>query len=484
MNCLSSLFDLIILSQSSLLNQYDQLALKYNPLNENENENDEREEYELILYGIDNGLNNLINSMKIKIKIDKILKKPLFLLNEYNFIIKDNLLNQNETSVIGIINAKSNQKKEKIIYKILNKTINYIKINSLTGELIYLNENRNLTLNLNEIELLIEGCYLNNNLLKSFVKVNLIFRLLNNLNNISFNYQIQSNLFIKQNQNNLNEFFIKKTFPKNEILFKLSIQSNLYPFDQYLLFLDNSHSLFSLLPSSSSLNHYLLKSNSNLLSESVYYLIIKIKHQLTNQWLNNLTIQLTVIDDDDDQTNLCFENQTFYLYDFNQRHFIGNLKVIQTNLNISSFSHFIIKSNENEIVINECEMLIEFNSYYLNQSQYHLCSTNHICYNITNQFYSFTMKTFKSFFPIRPIEITIFCLCLVFILATISLILIICRLRGFHLCLTIKNYLFYGKKYGLSNAQRLSSTKINVSLNILSLVFNHSYFSKEFNQLL
>jgi hypothetical protein len=94
------------------------------------------------------------------------------------------------------------------------------------------------------------------------------------------------------------------------------------------------------------------------------------------------------------------------------------------------------------------------------------------------------MKNFKSFLPIRPIEIAIFCLCLVFILATITLIFIICRLRGFQLCLTIKNYLFYGKKYGLSNAQRLSSTKINVSLIILSLLFNQSHFSKEFNQLL
>jgi hypothetical protein len=63
---------------------------------------------------------------------------------------------------------------------------------------------------------------------------------------------------------------------------------------------------------------------------------------------------------------------------------------------------------------------------------------------------------------LRPIEITILALSIVFILATITLIFIICRLKGIHLCLKIKNYLFYGKKYGLSNAQRLSADKMTV----------------------
>ncbi|UJR23807.1 hypothetical protein I4U23_026783 [Adineta vaga] len=39
----------------------------------------------------------------------------------------------------------------------------------------------------------------------------------------------------------------------------------------------------------------------------------------------------------------------------------------------------------------------------------------------------------------------------------LTLSLIICRLK---FCLRMKNYLFYGKKYGLSQAQRLSTAKM------------------------
>jgi hypothetical protein len=73
---------------------------------------------------------------------------------------------------------------------------------------------------------------------------------------------------------------------------------------------------------------------------------------------------------------------------------------------------------------------------------------------------------------LRPIEITILALSIVFILATITLIFIICRLKGIHLCLKIKNYLFYGKKYGLSNAQRLSSDKMTVK-QFFQIIFQH-----------
>ena len=134
-NC-KELFELKILSQS-LLNQNDQLAIKLNMRRREELE----DEYNLILYGIDNGLTRqLINSMKIKIKIEKILRKPQFELNEYNFILKENILNKTKIH-LGKIKAKSNIYNEKIIYKILNESISYIELNSLTGELIFLNKN-------------------------------------------------------------------------------------------------------------------------------------------------------------------------------------------------------------------------------------------------------------------------------------------------------------------------------------------------------
>ncbi|CAF1094449.1 unnamed protein product [Rotaria sp. Silwood1] len=479
------LFEFEILSQSSLLNQYDQLALKFiSPLLSNEYiEN----EYNLILYAIDYGLydKELFNSMNINIKIEKILKKPKFLLSEYEFIIKINSSIKNGT-ILGYVNAKSNDKKNKILYKLINKT-NFIEINSLTGQLYLSNENFiNINNFNNYIELLIESFYLNNENIKSFTKVKLFFRSFNYINNISYHFNIKS-LFIQQ-LNNSNTFFIYKNISINEILFQLNILSYYYPYDKYILSLENYYSTFSLLSSSSSsINNFILKTSNYLMSNLIYLLNIRIKHELTQQWLlTNITIQFIVIDQltttsnliqsslssssSSSLLNICLQNSTYFLYDIYNKNQIGQLKVIQTNLHISFFSNFIILLNQNEIIINECRMLInEFDLNYINKTQYELCSYNYYCFNITiinQQFSLFSTKSktknfiFKSILSPRPIEITIFAFSLVFILATITLILIICRLKGFRLCLTIKNYLFYGKKYGLNNAQRLSSTKM------------------------
>jgi hypothetical protein len=118
----------------------------------------------------------------------------------------------------------------------------------------------------------------------------------------------------------------------------------------------------------------------------------------------------------------------------------------------------------------------DFNSN-LNDSNYQLCSLSNECYNISLMHHqSHQMFLLKRLLRIRPIEITILSVSFVFILATITLILIICRLKGFHLCLSIKNYLFYGKKYGLNQAQRLSSNKITVCLFIFFLFLISWFF--------
>ncbi|CAF0912133.1 unnamed protein product [Rotaria sordida] len=490
-NCLP-LFEFEIISKSLLLNQYDQLALKYNSLIKNEYiEN----EYNLILYAINYNLinnNELFNLMNINIKIEKILKKPKFDLFEYKFIIKIKSFLKNGT-ILGNVNAKSNDKKNKILYKLINKT-NFIEINSLTGELFISNENFLLNNNYlnNNINLLIEGFYLNNKYLNCFTNVKIYFRLINYINNISYYFNIQS-LFIKQ-LNNSNQFFIYKNISINEILFQINLFSFYYPFDKYILLLDdNYYSTFSLI-SSPLINNFILKISNYLSSKLIYLLNIRIKHELTQEWLStNITIQFILIDQlttisnfiqpslpssssltsslTSSLLNICLENSTYFLYDFYNKNQIGKLKVIETNLNISIFSNYLILINKNEIVINQCRMLIDqFNLNYLNQTQYELCSFDYFCFNITlinqQQFSFFSIKNknknfiLKSILSIRPIEITIFTFSLIFIMATITLILIICRLKGFHLCLSIKNYLFYGKKYGLNNAQRLSSTKM------------------------
>ena len=150
--------------------------------------------------------------MKIKIKIEKILRKPQFELNEYNFILKENILNKTKIH-LGKIKAKSNIYNEKIIYKIVNESINYIELNSLNGELIFLNKNFNF--NLSQIELLIEGFYLNDISLKSFCKINLFFRFLNSLNNYSLNYQFNSLFIQQQQQSQLNQLQQKQRTSNN-----------------------------------------------------------------------------------------------------------------------------------------------------------------------------------------------------------------------------------------------------------------------------
>ncbi|CAF4266507.1 unnamed protein product, partial [Adineta steineri] len=74
-NCFP-LFELKILSQSRLLNQYDQLALKYIPSRKNLLQNEYIENkttYDLILYAIDSAEDNdkqLENSLKIQVEIE------------------------------------------------------------------------------------------------------------------------------------------------------------------------------------------------------------------------------------------------------------------------------------------------------------------------------------------------------------------------------------------------------------------------------
>lgn len=423
--------------------------------------------------------------MNINIEIEKILKKPKFLLSEYEFIIKINSFLKKGT-ILGSVLAQSNDPSKKIVYKLINKT-NFIEINSLTGQLFISNENflKNI-LNYDEIQLLIEASYLLNensfeNNLKSFTNVKIYFRSINNLNNISYKIEIQS-LFIQQ-INNLNKYYINENISLNEILFKINLLSSYYLNDKFILLLENSYSTFSLL-SSTSLNNFILKNHHYLIPKSIYLLNFKIKHQLTQEYLlSNLTIELIVNNPlisslnflQINSNNICLKNLTYFIYDLNNKYQIGKLKVIQTNLNISFFSNFSFLKNKTEILIDQCQMFIEnFDFIYLNQTQFELCSIdNLICFNITlinQQFSLFSIKDnknknfiSKTILLLRPIEITIFAISIVFIMATLTLILIICRLKGFRVCLTIKNYLFYGKKYGINNAQRLSSAKMAVS---------------------
>ncbi|CAF0814414.1 unnamed protein product [Adineta steineri] len=461
-NCFP-LFELKILSQSRLLNQYDQLALKYIPSKKNLLQNEYIENkttYDLILYAIDSAEDNdkqLENSLKIQVEIEveKFVFKPKFSLLNYKFIIKINSYLKKGT-ILGKVYAKSSNHNQLILYKIQNKT-NDIEINSLTGELILLNENI-LSSTTNKIDLVVESYYYLNeySTLKSLANVEIYFRLINQISQINIIYLNQSKL-ISQSNENPNRFSLNlQTNFTNEILFQLSILPSFYLFDKYIFHLDNYQHIFSL--ENSSLKIY---SNSLIFNEKYLNLTIRIQHELTQVWLPNLIIQLITKQINE---NLCKENLIYNLYNFNQTNFIEQLKVLETNENnISLFTKYDFSSrNPNEIFINHCRMLF-LNNNIQKYSHYKLCSLNDICYNITmirnNQTNMFLNKNFKLFF--KPIQIIIISFLIIFILSTITLFIIICRLQQFHLCLKIKNYLIYGKKYQLNNTEHLSSLKIN-----------------------
>ena len=494
------LFELQILSQS-VSSQFDQLALKFTSSMPNKHLDDE---YHLVLYALDHGerAKRWTNSMNIKVKIERNWEKPEFVRLEYEFVIKiESFLRQGR--VLGRVHARLNHRREKIVYKLINRT-NFIDIGSSSGE-IFISDETFLKENpvFPQIELFVKASYANRQRqwsedLTSVSKVKILFRSLHHLKNISLDFQLQSTSIQQVNASNI--FFIDETISSNETLFHLSVQSIHYPFDKLLLSLENTRSVFSLIPSSPSssssssslFNHFVLKTRHLLASKSIYEVVIRVEHDLTDQVLSTLTLRLIAIDRRDALTspsstssissspNLCLKNSTYFLYDFDQKNLLAQLKIMESNFDVSTFSSYSIPTNQSELIVDRCRMFVEQIELFTfdRTSRFQLCSVDRICFNISsidqqpstlfairNRMDSIS----RSLLSIRPVETAILALSLVFFTAAITLICIICRLKGFHLCLRVKNYLFYGKKYGLSNAQRLSSSKMAVSFLVVAL---------------
>ncbi|CAF1067307.1 unnamed protein product [Adineta steineri] len=499
------LFQLIILSQSppSSIN-FDRLALKFLP----SSSINIQSEYKLKLYAIDNSDNGkqLDNSMNLNIKIERKEKEPIFSLSQYEFVVTINSSLYKNESIIGRVHAISNDPSQIIHYKLVSDN-NKIKINSLTGELIYINENfHNIS---NEIDFLVQASILSKEKLSKILisrsKVKIIFRYLNLINNVSFHFQ--TNSLKNQNKihrlNSSNSFLIDEHLQSNEDLLNITLISFYYPMDKYILSLDNYLTIFSL-AATPSLNIYMLKTRRRPASKAIYMLNIGVKHKLSQQWLPNLRIELIVIDQWTTTTasssssstttvftrtttanmiitntsvyveplEFCIENKNYILYEIKNdtmENKIGFFRVIETNLfilnNRNLSLNLFLFINQSEIIINECRMYIErLDNSFNNSLEYRLCSFSNDdeCYNITTSDLSRKNENNlqKWFLPMKPIEIIMFILSIIFILVTIILILLICRLKGIHICLTIKNYIFYGKKYGLNTTtnQHLSSS--------------------------
>ena len=453
------LFDLIVFSQS-LINQYDQLGIKLS----NSLSSSLETHYELKLFAFnrdENGKKEMINSMKMFIEIEKVLQPPRFHLSLYRFLVKHHLTNNKNKIKIGELFAKSSDAREKVIYRLKSQREN-VEINEKTGELFLLN---NQMTNESEMNVIVEAFYLSNPQMKSLTNVHLILRHLDEISqNLRVNYHVNS--FVVKQIDGRDDFIIDRNenVSSEDVLLQISIVCSIYPSDQFDLYLLNSSSsFFSLSPRQGMINNYLLKLKNNFLP-MISVLFFQVKHRLTSEFVSNLTVTFFT------NSSLCLVKKRYTLYNLGQTVEMGRVEVMETNLNVSSFSKYSIS---NEMVIDECRMIIMSNST-LNQSEYQICSLlSNECYQISMRKRGETkILMLKRMLGIRPIEITILCLSLIFILSTITIIFIICRLRGFSLCLSVKNYLFYGKKYGLNHSQHLhNNTKINVRLFLSSKVF-------------
>jgi len=478
--------------------------------------------------------------MNLNIQIEQKDKLPKFSLSKYEFVV---LLNSSKYSnLIGRVYATPNNPFDRIYYKLLttNKNsnlTNFININSLTGQLNFFNENYFFKNKFNdEIQFDVQASTLlskdnSSKLLISKTNVKIYFRYFNYLNNISFEFKINS---FKKNQisklNNSNSFLIDKNIQINQELFQIFINSFYYPFDKYILSLDNFLNTFSLSSSSSLVNSYILKTRQNLTSTSIYMLNIGVKHKLSQQWLPNLRIELIVIDQSttttpsriitkkkmittmttvmtsthirlmNESSEFCIENKTYIVYEINkkknnkQRNEIGLLKVIKSNSNLNNNNNnnenLFISVNESEIIVNGCRMFInKLNNKFLNKSfEYELCSS-YQCYNLTTIKYENENKVKTLFLSIKSIELIMLIFSIIFILITILLILLICRIKEINICLKFKKKnLFYSNNFHLNNVQQhlsSSTSKIKVCFSLFnSFIYLIYYFRKEFIQLL
>ena len=497
------LFDLMVLSQSTESStNFDQLALKYSP---SLSTHRLRDRYELVIDAFNpnqrDGEREGRSSLFIHIHIRRQTNDIRFTLSDYRFVHTSS-----HSRLVGHVVARSSTGTENhgIRYRLIDGDDDLIVLNEVTGELSLREEPTVVATKVNPIELLVEAFdpFGEDEKRRSNVtRVKIFFRPLEQLRNVSLRFSSSSN--IAQVDRSSASFFVSRTLPMDVDLVELTVHSPFFPTDPHLLLLLNHRSTFSLLPSS--LNIYRLKLHRPLRSSTTYQLTIAVQHQLSQQIVANVTVELIVLDltSSSPPTTMtttsmrvgCRENSSWTL----QRgdgEVIGRLMVVTVDSSDTDFSPstlFVstsISMNESELMADDCRMRLlspssssssssSVSHLHLNESHcYQLCSASstslNICFNVTwideRSSSSSSMVLDGSSRSIKPIEVAMFSFSMLFILATVTLLVIICRLQAFHLCLTLKNYLFYGKKYGLSHAQRLStSAKITVSLSFSSL---------------
>ena len=509
------LFDLMVLSPSESSTNFDQLALKYSPSLSTVRL---RDRYELSIDALNPHQRDKQrvwrSSLFIHIHIRRQINDLRFTQDEYRFV---HISSHNR--LVGHVVARSsmNTKTDDIRYRLVNVNDDQLVLNERTGELSWREEPTTI----NVLDVLIEA--FDSSLQEeekrrrrhTVTRVKIFFRPLEQLRNVSMRFSSLSNSEQVEpidRSSSSSSFFVNRSLPMNVDLIELIVHSSFFPMDSYLLLLVNHRSTFSLL--SPSLNIYRLKLHRPLRSSTITRLTLTLQHQLSQQFLTNVTIELIARDLISSSPSIsatttttsmevnCRENSSWILHRRDGQ-MIDRLIVVESlETNFSPSTLFVSPSNsinELELMADECRMRLvsstSVSQLHLNEShEYRLCSTSislNLCFNVTwidersspmddndRRSSSLVDHSNRSF---QPIEVAMFSFSMLFILATFTLLVIICRLQAFHLCLQLKNYLFYGKKYGLSHAQRLStSSKITVSLSSLPLSLTSLLFSNGF----
>ena len=508
-NCFP-LFELTIVSQSSLSssNAFDKLELKFTPSSSITIE----DEYKLVVHAMNKNANakELRSSMNLIIEVEHKEKGPRFVLSEYEFVVLLNSSLDKSENIFGKVHAIPDHPSQIVHYEIIsNNQTNQIKINPSTGQLTFFG-NKIRSKENDEIKFLVQASSISRRYslkkLKSSITVKIYFRDLDRLKNVSYQFELVSSRNSLHRLNQSNSFLIDKDIEIEEDLLKLFLIPSYYPNDKYILSLENYLHTFSLRPCSASINQYVLKLNDYLTLKTIYLLNIRVKHKLSQQFLADLQIEMIVSDHLSTTTNenfigndiqrrttitnflrltstsfqlinrsssFCIENQTYALYEFENDRQIASFKVVQSNSteekNLDLISKAISFLNQTEIIIDQCRMNFDQFDYLLNESfHYQLCSLSSMeqCFNVTfvDQINPMIIRSsinhhFQSLpLPIKPIEKIMLAISIIFIIAAMILILLICRLKGVRICSTIKNYLFNGKQYGLTNSQYFSSS--------------------------
>ena len=500
-NCLS-LFELIIVSRSSSLFQYDQLALKFSPSTSMKNE------YQLRISTKNKSpvkyspkVNE--NILNVKIQIEEKEKETKFSQSIYEFLVLFNSssMMKKKKSLIkfGRVHAIGGKSLERIYYQLISTKNNQIEINSLTGEL-FLDENSKIWRNESELTFDVQASILKENSSKLFYEkcqVRLTLRQLDLLDNSSFHFDISSldhNRIVQLNQSM--GFLIDENLPINQTLFHISIQSFSYPTDRYILSLNNYLHQFTLLSSTKKKkrNEYSLQIKQKLHSPSIFLLNMSVKHQLTQHFLSNLVVELIVVNQWTTTTSeiirkktnqsmeFCRMNEKYLLYSLainTKKKRIGILNVVKSNSTMKIREEEFVGEiiNETKVKINDCELMFDEKKEFNQSLKYQLCSVVHwnICLNFSFSHQSIdNVDEEKIFLSTKQMELFIWIISMIFVFITIILLVFICRLKEIDLCSTIldKCFVLHRKtdqeNYSLSS---FSSTKIEV----------RSFFSSQVN---